>query len=95
MASRDPVGRAVKTVLILAVWSIAVGLLMSWFDISPAEMIAELPENLAAGWDVAVDAVRWAVPYALAGAVIVIPIWLAMNAGKLVALRKRGKSGDD
>ncbi len=63
----------------LLVVSLLVGLALDFFDISPADLIHDIPETLGRIYDVAKDAVEWGGKYILLGAIIVVPVWILMN----------------
>ncbi len=63
----------------LLVASLCVGLLLSFFNIDPVELINDVPETLAKIIDVILDVINWAGKYILLGAIIVIPIWFLLN----------------
>jgi len=63
----------------LVIASLCVGLLLSFFNIDPVELINDVPETLGRILEVILDIVNWAGKYILLGAIIVIPIWLIFN----------------
>lgn len=63
----------------LIIASLCVGLLLSFFNIDPVELINDVPETLGRILAVILDVVNWAGKYILLGAIIVIPIWLIFN----------------
>ena len=63
----------------LVIASLCVGLLLSFFNIDPVELINDVPETLGRIQEVILDIVNWAGKYILLGAIIVIPIWLIFN----------------
>jgi len=63
-------GWIVKTLLLCFV----VGLALSVLDIDPASIITNTWETVRDIADLAIGAVRWALPYILIGAVIVVPL---------------------
>ena len=63
----------------LIVASLCVGLLLSFFNIDPVELINNVPETLGKIIDVILDVINWAGKYILLGAIIVIPIWFLLN----------------
>ena len=63
----------------LIVASLCVGLLLSFFNIDPVELINDVPETLGKIIDVILDVINWAGKYILLGAIIVIPIWFLLN----------------
>ncbi len=76
-----------RTLFRLLLASLAVGLLLSVFDVRPEELLRNLGDNVRGIFASVVDLVRWAIPYILLGAVIVAPIWLGITV--LRALRRR------
>ena len=80
--------RRTRTIVKLVVWCLLVGLVLSLFEISPLSVLANISQNARDVFKVAVDAVAWAVPFVLAGAVIVLPIWLAIQLVQLFRGRK-------
>ncbi len=77
--------RVVGIVLKLAVVSLIVGLLMAQFGLKPGEVFVHAGDIAREAVSRAGDALRWAWGYILAGAVIVVPVWL------VVYLWRRGK----
>ena len=76
-----------QTLFRLLLASFAVGVVLTVFDIRPEALLRDL-DDVAHGIFVAVvDAVRWAIPYILIGAVIVAPFWLAMTLWRAVRRR--------
>ena len=65
-----------------------VGLALSFLGIDPVEMIRDTPRAIARVFGVGVDAVMWAVPYVLTGAVIVVPVAALILVRR--GFRKRG-----
>lgn len=63
----------------LIVASLCVGLLLSFFNIDPVELINNVPETIGRILEVILDIGNWAGKYILLGAIIVIPIWLIFN----------------
>ncbi len=64
------------TIIKLFVASVVVGLFLSLFNIDPVAAFGRLGQAAERVFNLGVGAVQWAVPFALAGAVIVVPIWL-------------------
>ncbi|SCA54973.1 hypothetical protein MTBPR1_10220 [Candidatus Terasakiella magnetica] len=79
-----------KTVLKLALVSLLVGLVMSWFDITPQSIMENFGETVAKAYSTMTGWIRWMVPYILLGATIVIPIWAI-----LALLRMGGRNKSD
>ncbi len=80
--------RTTRTVVKLLIWCLIVGILLSFFDISPLNVLASISQTARDIFKAVVDAIAWALPYLIAGAVIVIPVWLVI---RLVAIL-RGRS---
>lgn len=74
-------------VLKLIVISLIVGLLLSLFNMRPEELLTRFGDTVRAIFSIVVGWVETAVPYILLGAVVVIPIWLALVLWRYV----RGK----
>lgn len=85
----NAVNGIVSTVFKLAVVCLLVGLVLSFFDIDPVGLLRSFPDAIQSVFRAAVDAIRWAVPYILVGAVIVVPIWLVLFLLRLVRTRGR------
>jgi hypothetical protein len=76
-----PVAVFVRLLLI----SLIVGAVLMWLDIRPAEIIYGVQRLIQRLWDLGFGAIHVVVEYVVAGAVIVIPVWLVlrlMNTGK-------------
>jgi hypothetical protein len=56
--------------------SLIIGALMMWLDIRPADVIEMVTSFFRRVWAMGFDALREFGDYLLAGAVIVVPIWL-------------------
>lgn len=63
----------------LVIASLCVGLVLSFFNIDPVELIENVPETLGRIIDVILDVINWAGKYILLGAIIVIPIYIIFN----------------
>lgn len=59
--------------------SLVVGALLVWLDIRPLEIFHALQRFANRLWTMGWDAVREVAQYVLAGAVIVLPVWLLMR----------------
>ena len=65
--------------------SLIVGAVLMWLDIRPAEIIYGVQRLIQRLWDLGFGAIHVVVEYVIAGAVIVVPIWIVlrlMNTGK-------------
>jgi hypothetical protein len=77
-----------STVIRLVVWSLVIGIVLSVTGVSPEALLSGLGDTVERIFAVVVDMARWAVPYVLLGAVVVIPVWLVAFAWRLI--RRRG-----
>lgn len=78
-----------KTIFKLVIISLLVGLVMSWFDITPQSIIENFGGTVAKVYEVATSWLRWMVPYILLGATLVVPIWAVLALLKLGKGRKK------
>lgn len=76
-----------RTLFRLLLASFAVGFVLTVVDVRPEELLRDLNEVAHGLFTSAVEAVRWAIPYILIGAVVVAPIWLVMTLWKAVRRR--------
>jgi Family of unknown function (DUF6460) len=56
--------------------SLIVGALLMWLDIRPLDVFRALDRMVQRLWYLGFDAIREIVEYVIAGAVIVVPVWL-------------------
>lgn len=63
----------------LIIASLCVGLLLSFFNIDPVELINNVPETLGRILEVVIDVINWAGKYILLGAIIVVPLYVIFN----------------
>ena len=63
----------------LLMLSLIVGALLMWLEIHPAELIENVERLLRRLWNLGFGAVRVVLEYVIAGAVIVVPIWLVLR----------------
>ena len=68
--------RLLPTIIKLIVLCLAVGLLLTFFDITPTDLLNNFWRTIRNIWQVGVDAAEWAWKYVALGAVVVLPIWL-------------------
>ncbi len=66
--------------------SLLVGFFLVWLDIRPIDILLGLQRVVERLWAAGFDAVREVAEYVLAGAVIVVPLWLAL---RLLNMRPR------
>ena len=78
----------VGTVVKLLVLSLVVGLILVGLNVDPKNVLYSLRDGAIRLFDMGVDVFGWAFSYILIGAVVVIPIWLALYLWRYM----RGKS---
>ena len=76
-----------RTLFRLLLASFLVGVVLSVFDIRPDAVLRDLNAAAYQMFTSAVDAVTWAIPYILIGAVVVAPIWLVVTLWKAIRSR--------
>jgi hypothetical protein len=59
--------------------SLIVGAFLMWLDIRPLDIFRGLQQLVDRIWSLGFDAIREVADYVLAGAVIVVPVWLVMR----------------
>ncbi|MBH63821.1 MAG: hypothetical protein CL569_15510 [Alphaproteobacteria bacterium] len=64
-----------STIIKIVIWSLIIGLALSLAGVTPESLLAGLGDTVQRIFAISVDMVRWAVPYIILGAVVVIPIW--------------------
>ncbi len=84
-----PIG---PTVVKLALASLVVGLLFSFLEIDPRNLLAALGETARDLFASAASVLEWAIQYILIGAVVVVPVWALLALGK-AARRKKPAGG--
>ncbi len=67
-----------STIIKLVVASLVVGLVLATLNIDPVDLLRDFKGTLERLAQWSVDAFGWAFSYILLGAVIVVPIWLAV-----------------
>ena len=82
---RKFMGTDIKLVLICLI----VGWVLSVIDLDALGFIRFLSQSVRNAGDLAADAARWAVPYILLGAVIVIPFYILKFGLDLLKRRKK------
>jgi len=68
------------TLIKLVLFSFVIGLLLSFFDIDPAELLKNFGATAQKIFEIVADIIEWGVKYVLLGAVVVVPIWLVIFA---------------
>lgn len=76
-----------STLLRLFILSLIIGLVLSAFEIRPESLLGAVGGTVESIFNVVADAVEWAVPFVLIGAVVVIPIWLILSAIRIARRR--------
>ncbi len=72
------------TLIKIVLFSFVIGLLLSFFDIDPAQLLKNFGATAEKIFEIVADIIEWGVKYVLLGAVVVVPIWLVIFAlGKL------------
>ncbi|WP_068080594.1 DUF6460 domain-containing protein [Polycladidibacter stylochi] len=71
----SPVSAIVRLLLL----SFVVGIILSSLDLTPFDLLENAVEFVQRIYNLGFDAIRWAGEYLLAGALVVIPIWLIMR----------------
>lgn len=66
--------------------SLIVGFFLVWLDIRPLDVLVGLRHMVERFWNMGFDALRDIGEYVLAGAAIVVPLWLAL---RLLNMRSR------
>jgi len=78
-----------KLVWKLVIASLLVGLGLDYFNISPADLIHDIPDTVSRVYDAVIRLVTWGGKYVLLGAIIVVPVWLLTNLTSLKDKFKR------
>jgi len=76
-----------RTLLRLFFYSLVLGLVLSALDITPEFLLSAIGGTVESIFLTVADAVKWAVPFVLIGAVVVLPIWLVMSAWRFIRRR--------
>ena len=71
MFSRENLMGGIVRLLLLC---LVVGLVLNFFDITPQHIVTDTLRTMREIFDLVSGAVRWAVPYILLGAVVVVPV---------------------
>lgn len=72
-------GHPVAVLVRLVLLSILIGLLLSFFGITPRNFFQTLDELARTIYDLGFGAVEWVLSYAVLGAMVVVPKWLIMR----------------
>ncbi|KHJ56077.1 hypothetical protein IGS74_08795 [Aureimonas sp. OT7] len=76
-------GSPLSVIVRLAILSLLVGILMSWFDIRPVEVVDWVVDFGRYLWNSVFGSLNRAIDYFLLGAVIVVPIFLISRLAKM------------
>ena len=68
--------RILPTIIKLVLLCLVVGLLLTFFDITPKDLLTNFWRTVRNIWQAGFDAAEWAWKYIALGAVVVLPIWL-------------------
>ncbi|MBT5073110.1 MAG: hypothetical protein HOJ34_07685 [Kordiimonadaceae bacterium] len=79
----------------LIIASLCVGLILSFFNIDPVELIENVPETISRIIEVIIDIINWAGKYILLGAIIVIPIYIIFNIRTIFGKFFKNKKNKD
>lgn len=74
---------AVQIIWKLVVVSLFVGLALDYFDVSPVDLIHDIPQAVSRIFDAAYRVIEWGGKYVLLGAIVVVPVWVLMNITSL------------
>jgi len=72
-------GPLVPTLVRLALLSLIVGLLLTVFGIHPADLWRDFLATVDRVWSLGFEFLHWSVRYLVLGAIIVVPVWLAIR----------------
>jgi hypothetical protein len=72
---RGDIGGIILRLLIL---SFVVGFVLNVLDLDPGSLLRGIGGTVEGLFATVVDALRWAVPHILIGAIVVVPIWLVL-----------------
>ena len=78
----------------IAIWCFVVGVVLVFFGLDPLEMWVWLGEVSRSLLDLVVDFARWAGPFMLVGAVVVLPIVAISWFMRRAKSRSSGESGE-
>jgi len=76
-------GRPSAVIIRLAILSILLGIMLSFFDLDPFNFWNSLKNLFLRIYDMGFGAIEWMVRYLLLGAVIVVPLWIIGRLWKL------------
>lgn len=67
---------ALSTIIKIAIVSLVVGFVISFFGLTPQSVLQALGSTVRDVFEAVLNLFRWAFEYILIGAVVVVPIWL-------------------
>ena len=70
--------RVLTTLLKIAIASLITGAVLSWLDLSAAEILSRLGLTPEAVLETLRKGLEWAIPNIVLGSLIIIPVWLVM-----------------
>lgn len=76
------------TLIKLFILSLIIGVALSVFDIKPENLLGAIGGTVESIFKVLVEALEWAVPYVLIGAIVVVPIWLILTGIRIARGRR-------
>ena len=82
-------GPVLPTLLQLAIASIAVGVVLAVFGIKPVDLWRDFLDTIARVWEMGFTAIDWSLQYLLLGAVVVIPIFIAVRLWNMLVARRK------
>jgi hypothetical protein len=82
-------GPVLPTLLKLAIASIAVGVVLAVFGIKPVDLWRDFLDTIARVWEMGFTAIDWSLQYLLLGAVVVIPIFIAVRLWNMLVARRK------
>jgi len=68
------------TIVKIVIASLLVGFALTFFDITPQGVLQTLGGTVKSIFEMILGFFRWALEYILIGAIVVVPIWLALWA---------------
>ncbi len=76
-----------STVIRLAIISLVLGLLLSFFSVNPQDLLEMLGSTALGIFNAVARVLEWSVQYILIGVIVVAPVWLVIKAWRVL----RGK----
>lgn len=82
-------GPVLPTLFKLAIASIAVGVVLAVFGIKPVDLWRDFIDTIARVWEMGFTAIDWSLQYLLLGAVVVLPIFVAVRVWNMLVSRRK------